>query len=74
MKIASNYYENLLKARPFSRDDLFKRDIVCGMPPNLSLTSSNILKSPAIAQWSTLGTYESMFLHNITQSLAWFGA
>ena len=28
MKIASNYYENLLKARPFSRDDLFKRDII----------------------------------------------
>ena len=23
-QIASNYYENLLKARPFSRDDLFK--------------------------------------------------
>ena len=33
-QITSNYYENLLKVESFSRDDLFKRDIVWSRIPN----------------------------------------
>ena len=50
-QIASNYYENLLKARSFSRDDLFKRDIVWSrIQSRVSMQLSDCLLKPLSPQ------------------------
>ena len=71
-QIASNYYENLLKARPFSRDDLFKRDIVWSrIQSRVSIQLSECLLKPLSPQ-ETLKAAKTLAT-DVCPGLDWLG-